>query len=149
MNDGKLMNLDIRSINDEDIDIIYGLTIDLVEEYEDLASIDYPKVRKWLRNKIISCQNEYRAIYCQDRKVGYFHLSSSEGMQELDDFHILKKYQGKGIGTALIKDITGKYPAVFLYVFKKNTRAIALYERLGCRITREYRTRLIMEYHGQ
>ena len=62
MNDGKLMNLDIRSINDEDIDIIYGLTIDLVEEYEDLASIYYPKVRKWLRNKIISCQNEYRAI---------------------------------------------------------------------------------------
>ncbi|MDD5792974.1 MAG: GNAT family N-acetyltransferase [Erysipelotrichaceae bacterium] len=143
------MELETKNIDYDDLDIIYGLAIDLVEQYEDLSNIDYPKVKNWLRQKIVSCKDEYWAIYYQDKKAGYYHLSESDDMMELDDLYILKEYQGKGLGTAIINGIIKKHSTIFLYVFKKNKRAIALYERIGFRITRDLKTRLIMVYQAK
>lgn len=141
------MELNIRKADNEDLPIIYDLAIRLIEGYEDLTIIDYPKVKEWLKKKIASCKYDYFVLYSTSANVGYFHLSAENGMMEIDDLYILEEYQNKGIGTAIIKGIISHYPDVFLYVFKRNIKALALYERLGFEVVRDLGTRYIMEYH--
>ena len=75
-------------------------------------------------------------------------MSEGENEVELDDLYILDEYRERGIGGSILKkciDMTDKN--IFFYVFKKNTRAIALYERIGFEISeRVGDTRYIMRY---
>lgn len=66
---------------------------------------------------------------------------------ELDDLYIIPELRSKGIGTAIVKKCFEESDGtIFLYVFAKNVRAIALYEKLGFKIVKNIRdTRYIME----
>ena len=66
---------------------------------------------------------------------------------ELDDLYIFPEFRSKGIGSVIIqKCIEESDSTIFLYVFAKNVRAIALYEKLGFKIVKNIRdTRYIME----
>jgi ribosomal protein S18 acetylase RimI-like enzyme len=55
--------------------------------------------------------------------------------------------RGSGIGTALIAELTARGP-VQLHVFRVNTRARALYERLGFVASDEAEDRILMEHPG-
>ena len=133
-----------------DIQTIYDLNIMLIDQYEDLESIDYEKVSKWIKNKINSHINEYTCIYFRGVKVGYYRLVLGEDETEMDDFYVFPEYQCKGIGTFVLNQcITNSMNPVFLYVFRRNTRAIRLYQRMGfVTIETVGNTRLIMRYSG-
>lgn len=54
---------------------------------------------------------------------------------ELDNFYIFPEFQKQGIGTQVLqKCIEESQRPIFLYVFQRNTGAVALYQRLGFRI---------------
>ena len=65
---------------------------------------------------------------------------------ELDDLYVLPTFRGKGIGTEILSYcISQMNTPIFLYVFRKNTGAIKLYERMGFLMAEEVDdTRLIM-----
>lgn len=130
------MELTFSPADAGDIEPIFSLSKDLIDRYEDLASIDYGKVLAWVRRKIEGNIGEYTRVLLNGEPSGYYRLCPAEGMMELDDLYILPRFQRRGIGTAVIKKCCGETNLpVMLYVFTRNSGAVSLYQRLGFRVT--------------
>ncbi len=128
----------------EDVECIFRLNKGLIDRYEDTAAIDYEKVLLWVQRNITHALPWFRRILWKDTLVGYFCLTP-EG--ELDSLFVLPDFQGQGIGTQVIQHCQAHRDSLFLYVFRKNSGAVKLYQRMGFQITREVgTTRYIMEY---
>ena len=138
------MNLTCIPADETDVGAIYALSEGLICRYEDLSTIDLPKVLTWVRRKIEENISEYRRILRDGIHVGYYRLAPDNDGWELDDLYIFPEFQNRGIGTAVIRQCCAQGP-VTLYVFTKNTGALALYCRLGFREIRQLgTTRLIL-----
>lgn len=144
------MKLEFQCAVAEDVQAIYGLCKALIDTYEDISSIDYPKVLRWVEQKISFNIANYRVITVSGKKAGYYALERQEDCWELDDFYILPEFRGKGIGSAVLESICGSTDGrIILYVFTKNTGAIKLYERFGFQTAKRISsTRQIMERPG-
>lgn len=127
------MNITYQKATETDIGPIFELCRRLIHDYEDLESIDYPKVMQWVRRKIETSIGEYTAIYADGQKAGYYHFFQNEdGVFEIDDLYIFPAYQNQGIGSGVVKKCSASVNGtVMLYVFIKNQRAVSLYQRLG------------------
>ena len=127
------MEIIYKQATAEDIEPIYELCKRLVDDYEQMELIDYPKVMKWIRRKIELSIDEYTVIYANENKAGYFHFYKNEdGQFEIDDLYVFPEFQNQGIGSGVIKKCCASVNApVILYVFIKNQRAVSLYKRLG------------------
>ena len=138
------MTLTFLPASETDIEPIFNLSRNLILKYEDTASIDLLRILAWVRRKIDEHIHEYRRILREGVHVGYYRLFTGELGRELDDLYIFPEYQNQGIGTEIIRRCCAQGP-VTLYVFTKNTGALALYRRLGFReIQTAGTTRLIL-----
>ena len=130
------MELSFEKAAPADAERICSLCKELIDRYEDLTRIDYNKVLGWVRRKIENNIGEYTCVLWNGEKVGYYRFQPNEERMELDDLYVFETFQNRGIGTEILKKCireTGK--PIFLYVFRKNIGAIALYERMGFRVT--------------
>lgn len=57
-----------------------------------------------------------------------------------------EEYRNRGIGTDIIKNILETNSNVYLWVYKENIKAIALYKKLKFKVIDETKTRYYMEY---
>ena len=133
----------------EDIGPVYELCRKLIHDYEQPETIDYPRVMNWVRRKIENSIGEYTAVYADGRKAGYYHFyRNADGMFEIDDLYIFPEFQGRGIGTEVIrKCCAAVHEPVMLYVFIRNERAVSLYKRLGFEVAQRVGdSRYIMKY---
>ena len=138
------MELTVSPALPSDAETIFELCIALIDQYEDTASIDYPAVLAWVRRKIEKNISDYCRIHADGVHAGFFHFCPAEDGWELDDLYVFPEFRDRGIGTAVIRDCC-KHGPVMLYVFTKNTGALALYHRLGFReIGTAGTTRLIL-----
>lgn len=130
----------------EDVSTIFNQCEMLIRTYEDTDAIDLPKVLTWVENKIRANIHQYVCVKLNGCKVAYYRLDRSGAEMELDDFYVLPEFRGRGIGTQILrKCIENVDLPIYLYVFKKNTGAIRLYERLGFSVSESVgQTRLIM-----
>ena len=130
-----------------DIPVIFSQAKALIDAYEDVSAIDYDRVLAWLEKKIAENISSYTCLV-QDGKICAYYRLCDDG--ELDDLYVLPEFQGKGIGSHILrKCIDGSDTPLYLYVFSRNTRAIALYERFGfCICERVSNTRYIMRRNG-
>lgn len=118
-----------------DAEHIFALSKALIDQYEDVDSIDYDKVLQWVRRKIESQISGYQRVLAEGALAGYVHFYQDGDRMELDDLYILPEYQGRGIGTAVIEKCCAETEMpVYLYVFIRNEGAVRLYQRLGFRI---------------
>lgn len=144
------MKLEYCGAERSDVEQIFQMSRENIDSYEDIKAIDYEKVLAWMRRKIENCISEYVCIFCDGEKAGYYRVHFENGKSELDDLYLAPAFQDRGIGTAVITKClaeTGK--PVFLYVFTRNVRAMALYCHLGFQVTeRVDKTRCIMERIG-
>lgn len=140
------MNLQYLPATEQDIDTIFALSKALIHSYEDLSSIAYDSVMDWVSRKIRKNIFSYTCVYREGQKVGYYRLSPEGDCMELDDLYVLPPFRGQGIGSAVVtRCIEQTQLPIMLYVFTRNTRAIALYQRMGFRIDRAVSpTRCIM-----
>ena len=141
------MNLQFKPADEADIPIIYAQAKSLIDTYEDAASIDYEKVMDWVKRKISTNISDYCCVTADDEKCAYFRLLEDG---ELDDLYVLSAFQGKGIGSEILKKCIEDSPkTLYLYVFSDNVRAISLYERFGFTVHETVgKTRIIMERKG-
>lgn len=132
------MNITYETAQSCDVEVIYRLCKQLIDEYENVGSIDYEKVLSWVHKKIETAIGEYTVICADCEKAGYYRFYKNEdGEYELDDLYIFPEYQGRGIGTKVLEKCCSEGDGgVMLYVFIKNERAVALYKRLGFEIVK-------------
>ena len=141
------MNILFENARDNDIPVIFSQAKALVDAYEDVSSIDYDKVLKWMERKITQHINEYRCVVIDGERCAYWRLCEDG---ELDDLYVLPQFRGKGIGSCIMKRcIEESEKPIWLYVFSRNIRAITFYERFGFSVRKEVgTTRLVMERTG-
>jgi ribosomal protein S18 acetylase RimI-like enzyme len=125
------MELRYESATAADIDLIFDLNNQLICRYEDLHAIDPEQVLAWVRRKITNHIGSYTRILWQGELAGYYRLVPHGEELELDDLYILPKFQRKGIGSTVLRHCCDTDKSIMLYVFIKNQRAIALYQRYG------------------
>ena len=69
---------------------------------------------------------------------------------EIQEFHLLPAYRGKGIGSQILRQLqetcTAQGQTIRIGCFRENQRAKALYEKLGFVETSETDTHFILEY---
>lgn len=133
-----------------DVKPIFLLNKEIIDKYENITKIDYPKVMKIVRNGIKEHIHEYQRIMCGNVLAGYLLVERSEDKTELDDLFLYPEFQNKGIGTAIIQSITANSDnPVYLFVFIGNEGAVRLYKRLGFEIVETVKeTRYRMAYKG-
>ncbi len=134
----------------EDAEAILAFAEALVREYEDMARIDPAEVFAWMRRKVTGRIGEYVRVTADGKTAAYYRFAPAAGRMELDDLYVLPECRGRGIGSEIVRRCCAATDLpVFLYVFRGNGRAVALYERLGFRITEEVgETRLVMQRDG-
>ncbi len=145
------MEFTCQPAHPEDIEPIYLLCKEHICQYEQLDAIDFPKVMQWVRQKIERSIGEYTVLSVHGQKAGYYHFYRDENDQlELDDLYLFPAFQNQGIGTAVIRNCCASTTEpIFLYAFAHNTRAVALYKRLGFQVIETvHQTRYIMKYQN-
>lgn len=141
------MNLQYVPASESDIPVIFAQAKNLIDAYEDTHSIDYDKVLAWVSRKITQCISEYSCVLMNGEKCAYYRLCADG---ELDDLYVLPGFRNRGIGSEILrKCIAESANPLYLFVFRRNTRAISLYERFGFSV-RDLagKTRLIMARSG-
>lgn len=141
------MNLQFIPAEKADIPVIFAQAKELIDTYEDISSIDYDKVIKWVNNKISREISTYRCVLCDGQKAAFYRLCQDG---ELDDLYVLPSFRNRGIGSAILdKCIEESKNPIYLYVFSRNIRAISFYNRFGFSVRETVgKTRLIMERKG-
>lgn len=142
-----MMDIRFENANTADIPVILEQAKALVYAYEDLSSIDYDKVVRWMEQKIKQNISDYQCAVVDGKRCAYWHLCEDG---EVDDVYVLPAYQSCGIGSAILKKcIEESNESLWLYVFSHNKGAISFYERFGFSVRETVgRTRLIMERKG-
>ena len=121
------MILQFVSAAETDVPVIFEQAKNLIDTYEDLSLIDYDRVIAWVNRKISKSISQYQCVILNGQKCAYYHLCEDG---ELDDLYVLPEFQNRGIGTQILKKcIDASEKPIYLYVFSRNTRAIAFYER--------------------
>jgi len=145
------MKLHFSPVLPQDAEFLFQLNKELIDRYEDTSAIDYHRILMWVKKNIDHQIPFFHRVMADGELAGFYCLSPSQEKWELDSLFVLPKFQNQGIGTAVLEHCIGKCEGnLFLYVFRKNTGAFRLYERLGFRITKEVgTTRFIMEYEKQ
>ena len=140
------MQLKYEAADARDIETLYAFNKELIDTYEDTEKIAYDNVLLWVRKKIEKNINEYTRVTLDGKTVGYFYFHEAEGEREIDDLYVLPEYRSMGIGTEIIKKcIKESDTSILLWVFVKNTGALALYTKMGFKIEGKVReTRYIM-----
>ncbi|MBE7074920.1 MAG: GNAT family N-acetyltransferase [Clostridiales bacterium] len=99
--------------------------------------------RKMFVQFIDTYGKDIKIIMEADKKIGFYHVEELEnGDCEIGNICIIPEFQGRGIGTKILKDIleTHKNKDIYLRYFKQNPVA-KLYKRLGFEMIEE------MPYH--
>ena len=135
---GDEMRLTYEQATAADAESIFAMCKALIDQYEDVDSIDYDKVLQWVRRKIGAQIGEYQRVLMDDALAGYVHFHPDGDRREIDDLYILPEYRGRGIGTAMVEKCCAETEKpVYLYVFRRNEGAVRLYQRLGFVIVQE------------
>ena len=139
------MELSYETAQKADIDLIFQLSRNQVEQYEDTQAIDLEQVLLWVRQKISDHINSYTRILYRGQLAGFYRFIPCEEEMELDDFYVLPAFRGMGIGSQVLRRCCQVHSPIMLYVFTRNCRAIALYRRFGFQIAEKVgTTRIIM-----
>ena len=88
----------------------------------------------------------YKIIMCNKNKVGCLLVVKKDDGAILDEIYLEEEYRNKGIGTDIIKNILKINPIVYLWVYKKNIKAISLYKKMKFKIINKTENRYYMKY---
>ena len=120
-------------------DIIYMYSKDLAEDERN-------KIDEYVITSLNETIKDYYNIIINDKIIGSVCIKELENAKLLDEIYLEKEFRNKGIGTDIIRKIIENNKNVYLWVYKKNKKAVLLYKRLGFTIEEETESRYYMNY---
>ncbi len=129
-----MTQLDIRAATDSDYEALFSM-------YEKLFRDHIEQIWGWDDQwQIENFRKEWREvettkIYEADNLVGYMQTRNEQDHVYLLGLAIYPRYQNKGIGSAIIRQLKSRNTPLRLNVFRTNEKALALYLRNGFGIT--------------
>jgi len=125
----------LKKYTDKDYEFVYQVKknayIKFVEEC--WGKWNEEEQREYFDNFINKVKDNAYIIQFEDKNIGFYNGEVLEnGNYEVGNICIIPDYQGKGIGSKILKDIIEKYSDINieLQYFKQNTVG-KLYEKLG------------------
>ena len=118
----------------------------IYEYAENLSNEEIIKINNYVENNIPKLINNYCNIIVNEKIVGCVLLTDIDDGKLLDEIYLEEQYRNQGIGTDIIKNILNENNIVYLWVYKKNIKAISLYKKMGFNIIKETDTRYYMKY---
>ena len=120
-------------------DIIYMYSKDLAEDERN-------KIDEYVITNLNETIKDYYNIIINDKIIGSVCIKELENAKLLDEIYLEKKFTNKGIVTDIIRKIIENNKNVYLWVYKKNKKAVSLYKRLRFIIEEETESRYYMNY---
>ena len=111
-------------------DIIYMYSKDLAEDERN-------KIDEYVITSLNETFKDYYNIIIDDKIIGSVCIKELENAKLLDEIYLEKEFRNKGIGTDIIRKIIENNKNIYLWVYKKNKKAVLLYKRLGFTIEEE------------
>lgn len=122
-------------------DIIYMYSKELAEDEKN-------KIDKYVTSSVNETLKDSFNIIVDDKIIGSGCIKELENGKLLDEIYLEKEFRNKGIGTKIIKKVIEENDKIYLWVYKKNRKAVLLYKRLGFRIEEETNSRYYMCYNN-
>lgn len=133
----------LRPATDADREFLFDLHRQAMRDYvEPLWGWDDVVQRRLFDERFGS--RPFQVIQANREDIGVLQLQDRPEEVVLDLIELLPAWQGKGIGTAVIRSLLAQGKTVSLRGLTSNPRAAALYERLGFRVVRRMPERLFM-----
>ena len=120
-------------------DIIYMYSKDLAEDERN-------KIDEYVITSLNETFKDYFNIIVDDKIIGSVCIKDLENAKLLDEIYLEKEFRNKGIGTDIIRKMIENNKNIYLWVYKKNKKAVLLYKRLGFTIEEETESRYYMNY---
>ncbi len=136
----KTRRFSVRPATDEDFENLYRIHREAMKPYvEQVWGWDDDVQERRFRHRF-GDGSTTQVVLSEGREIGFLRSGDRNGAIFIAQISIAPGYQGRGIGTSLIRDVLSRGLPVPLRVFKVNTRARQLYERLGFVVTGETET---------
>ena len=124
-----------RNITPEDYEYIYELKKNAYKEYVIMnwGAWDEEAQKEYFKNFINTYKDTTYIIQTEGKDIGFYNDAMLEnGNYEIGNICIIPEYQGKGIGTKILKDVIEEHKEfnIEIQYFKQNPVG-KLYERLG------------------
>ena len=124
-----------RNITPEDYEYIYELKKNAYKEYVIMnwEAWDEEAQKEYFKNFINTYKDTTYIIQTEGKDIGFYNDAMLEnGNYEIGNICIIPEYQGKGIGTKILKDVIEDHKEfnIEIQYFKQNPVG-KLYERLG------------------
>ena len=132
-----------------DIDFLLELRIETMEEHLKNANINLSIDNH--KERILHNLESAKIILYEKEKIGLLKLLKYQTSYEIEQIQIQKKFQGRGIGYKIIKDLIKKAETENMSIklsVLKNNKAQFLYKRLGFEIIKENKDSYIMQKEG-
>ena len=121
---------------------------DIIYMYsKDLAKDEKENINEYVITSVNEIFKDYYNIIIDDKIIGSVCIRDLENAKLLDEIYLEKEFRNKGIGTDIIRKIIENNESVYLWVYKKNIKAVLLYKRLGFKIIDQTESRYYMEYN--
>ena len=137
----------LRDASDKDIDFLLDLRRETIKSYiDDIWGWDEAFQKNEFVEKFRSDLNKIITLDGVD--IGVLEINESAYELNITELELLSEFQGKGIGSLILKDQIRKAnemkKTINIGTFKSNIDAIRLYEKLGFRIIDETETHILM-----
>ena len=141
------MNYNLINATSNDIDYIKKSKLYNIFTYaDDLPKDEIMRINNYVDEHIPVEITDYKIIMCSNDRVGCLLVTKKDDGIILDEIYLEEEYRNKGIGTDIIKNILKNNPIVYLWVYKKNIKAISLYKNMKFKIINETENRYYMKY---
>lgn len=130
-----MIKYNFRNFTDEDYEFVYELKKCAYKKYVELNWGVWDEIaqREYFKKFIETYRDTTYIIQVDGKDIGFFGDEMLEnGNYEIGNICLIPEYQGRGIGTVILKDVIEKYGDydIEIQYFKQNPVG-RLYEKLG------------------
>lgn len=144
----EIYNYKLKKASIDDLDKLKYYKLKTIMDFSKyLSDKEMNKINNYINETISTFINQYSMIVYNKKNIGSVLIRKIEEGNLLDEIYIEKDYRNKKIGSSIIENcINNSNENIYLWVYKKNSKAIKLYKNFGFKVIDETDSRYYMEY---